>query len=56
MKLLPYTHSPEEDTAESDTQPWTIHVPVQPLPWPDEPAELEPSASAELGEAEDDGS
>jgi hypothetical protein len=31
----PYKHSPEEGTAEASDQPWTIYVPVQPMPWPD---------------------
>ena len=40
MEVRPYVHSPEEGTAEADAQPWTIHVPVQPLPWTDEDAEI----------------
>ncbi len=32
VRLIPYVHSPEEDEGE---QAWTIHVPVQPMPWPE---------------------
>lgn len=35
MRRLPYIHSPEEGTAEASEQPWVIHMPVQPMPWPD---------------------
>lgn len=41
MKWLPYVHSPEEGTAEADEQPWTIHIPVQPLPWREDDADAE---------------
>lgn len=32
VTIRPYVHSPEEGTAEASEQPWTIHVPVQPMP------------------------
>lgn len=34
--IRPYVHSPEEGTAEAEAQPWAIHIPVEPMPWPEE--------------------
>ncbi len=39
-RLIPYVHSPEEDEGE---QPWIIHIPVQPMPWPRRRGEAETS-------------